>query len=94
MITNEQGSTRRKPEKIKGATPKCANDHGFTRPPELPDDTPISEVEFPVRIRNVLAANGLKTVGEVRETSDAELLAFQDCSATNILCSLRSIRAG
>ena len=28
--------------------------------PELPDDTPISEVEFPARIRNVLAAAGLK----------------------------------
>ena len=46
--------------------------------PELPDDTPISDVEFPVRIRNVLAAAGLKTVGEVRETSDEILLSFQD----------------
>jgi DNA-directed RNA polymerase alpha subunit len=46
--------------------------------PELPDDTPISDVEFPARIRNVLAAAGLKTVGEVRETSDEILLSFQD----------------
>src|SRR5260370_42704094 len=45
--------------------------------PELPDDTPISEVEFPARIRNVLEAAGLKTVGEVRETSDDTLLSFQ-----------------
>jgi hypothetical protein len=37
---------------------------------ELPDDTPISNVRFPARICNVLAAAGLKTVGEVRETSD------------------------
>jgi hypothetical protein len=29
--------------------------------PELPDDTPISEVELPTRIRNVLATAGLKT---------------------------------
>jgi DNA-directed RNA polymerase alpha subunit len=46
--------------------------------PELPDDTPISDVEFPARIRNVLAAAGLKTVGEVREISDETLLSFQD----------------
>jgi len=46
--------------------------------PELPDDTPLSDVEFPARIRNVLAAAGLKTVGEVREISDDTLLSFQD----------------
>ena len=46
--------------------------------PELPDDTPIGEVELPTRIRNVLAAAGLKTVGEVREISDETLLGFQD----------------
>jgi len=46
--------------------------------PELPDDTPIGEVELPARIRNVLAAAGLKTVGEVREISDETLLSFQD----------------
>jgi DNA-directed RNA polymerase alpha subunit len=42
--------------------------------PELPDDTPISDVEFPARIRNVLMTAGLKTVGEVREISDDTLL--------------------
>jgi DNA-directed RNA polymerase alpha subunit len=46
--------------------------------PELPDDTLISDVEFPSRVRNVLLAAGLKTVGEVRETSDEALLSFQD----------------
>jgi hypothetical protein len=38
--------------------------------PELPDDTLISSVEFPARIRTVLAIAGLETVGEVRETSE------------------------
>jgi DNA-directed RNA polymerase alpha subunit len=52
--------------------------------PELPDDTPISEVELPARIRNVLAAAGLKTVGEVRETSDEILLSFQDLGKGSI----------
>ena len=45
--------------------------------PELPDDTPIDRVRFPTRIRNVLAASGLKTVGEVRETADETLLSFR-----------------
>jgi DNA-directed RNA polymerase alpha subunit len=46
--------------------------------PELSDDTPIENVRFPTRIRNVLAAAGLKTVGEVREVSDDTLLSFND----------------
>jgi len=32
--------------------------------PELPDDTPIDHVRFATRIRNVLNAAGIKTVGE------------------------------
>ena len=46
--------------------------------PELPDDTMIQDVRFATRIRNALNAAGLKTVGEVRETSDATLLSLQD----------------
>ena len=46
--------------------------------PELPDDTPVDRVRFPLRIHNVLTAAGLKTVGEVRETTDETLLSFQD----------------
>jgi DNA-directed RNA polymerase alpha subunit len=42
--------------------------------PELPDETPTCEVRFPTRIKNVLLAAGLKTVGEVREMSDDALL--------------------
>ena len=46
--------------------------------PELPDDTPIDRVRFATRIRNVLNADGIKTVGEVRKTSDKTLLSLQD----------------
>jgi len=53
--------------------------------PELPDDTPLSDVEFPARIRDVLAAAGLKTVGEVREISDETLLSFQDFGKGSIV---------
>jgi hypothetical protein len=46
--------------------------------PGLPDGTLISDVEFPARIRKVLTAAGLKTVGEIRETSDDVLLSSRD----------------
>ena len=46
--------------------------------PELPDDTPIENVRFSTRIRNALITAGLKTVGEIREASDAMLLNLQD----------------
>jgi DNA-directed RNA polymerase alpha subunit len=52
--------------------------------PELPDDTPISDVELPARIRSVLEAAGLETVGEVREISDDTLLSFQDLGKTSL----------
>jgi DNA-directed RNA polymerase alpha subunit len=46
--------------------------------PGLPDNTRIEDVRFPTRIRNILTAAGLKTVGEVRETPDKTLLTFAD----------------
>ena len=46
--------------------------------PELPDDTPIENVRFSTRIRNAVTAIGWKTVGEIREASDATLLGLQD----------------
>jgi len=52
--------------------------------PELPDNTPIEEVRFPTGIRNVLAAAGLRTVGEVREISDETLLSFQDLEQSSV----------
>ena len=52
--------------------------------PELPDDTPIREVQFPTRIKNALFAAGLKTVGEVREMSDEALLALPDFGQASV----------
>ena len=45
---------------------------------ELPDDTPIENVRLSTRVRNALTAAGVKTVGEIREASDAMLLNLQD----------------
>ena len=52
--------------------------------PELPDDTPISQVELPTRILNVLTAAGLRTVGEVREASDKMLLSLPDLGPASV----------
>jgi DNA-directed RNA polymerase alpha subunit len=45
---------------------------------ELEDDTPTDYIRFPTRIRNVLAAERLKTVGEIRQASDKMLIALPD----------------
>jgi DNA-directed RNA polymerase alpha subunit len=39
--------------------------HRIDPTPELPDDTPIENIRFATRVRNALAVEGLKTVGEV-----------------------------
>jgi DNA-directed RNA polymerase alpha subunit len=46
--------------------------------PELADDTPIERVIFSTRIQNALRAADVKTVGEVRETSDRTLISLPD----------------
>jgi DNA-directed RNA polymerase alpha subunit len=45
---------------------------------ELPDSTPVDNVRFSARIRKALTAAGLKTIGEIRDASDATLLSLQD----------------
>ena len=52
--------------------------------PGLPDDTPIENVRFSTRIRNALDAASMKTIGEVRETSDDNLLSLQDLGPSSI----------
>ena len=58
---------------------KKSTEPGLSAPaPELPDDTLINNVRFSTRIRNAVTEAGWKTVGEIRETSDATLLALPD----------------
>ena len=52
--------------------------------PGIPDETPIDNVKFSTRITNALNAAGVKTVGEIRQASDATLLSFQDLGAGSI----------
>jgi hypothetical protein len=42
--------------------------------PEIPDDMPIEQVRLPWYIRRTLAATGLKTVGDVRKSTNELLL--------------------
>jgi len=42
----------------------------FDLGPNLPDDTLIEMVRIPTRVRNAMKFAGLKTVGEIRETTD------------------------
>jgi DNA-directed RNA polymerase alpha subunit len=50
----------------------------------LPDETPIFNVRFSTRIINALNGAGVRTVGEIREASDATLLSYQDLGASSI----------
>src|SRR3979409_426334 len=70
------GSTRRPAQKETRGWSKERSELDPTT--ELPDDTPISDVKLPTRIQNALTGVGLKTVGEVREISDENLLSLQD----------------
>jgi len=53
--------------------------------PELPDETPIREVNFPARIKNALFPAGLETVGEVREISDEDLLSLPNFGKGSVI---------
>jgi DNA-directed RNA polymerase alpha subunit len=50
----------------------------------LPDETPIANVRFSTRVTKALTAAGVKTVGEIREASDATLLSFPNLGAGSI----------
>jgi hypothetical protein len=52
--------------------------------PGLPDITLIENVRFSTRIRNALNAAGMKTIGEVRETSDDTLLRLPDLGPASV----------
>jgi DNA-directed RNA polymerase alpha subunit len=45
---------------------------------KLADDVLLKDVELSTRIRNALRDAGFKTVGDVRDTSDASLLSLQN----------------
>jgi DNA-directed RNA polymerase alpha subunit len=52
--------------------------------PQLPDGTPIDNLQLTTRIREALHAGGLRTVGEIRDKSDQQLLAIRDLGSGSI----------
>jgi DNA-directed RNA polymerase alpha subunit len=61
--------------------------------PQLPDGTLIADIALPTRIRNALSFAGLKTVGEVRQTSNETFLTFQDFGPRSIATLRRLLGA-
>jgi DNA-directed RNA polymerase alpha subunit len=52
--------------------------------PQLPDDTLIDKLQLTTRIREALHAGGLRTVGEIRDKSDQQLLAIRDLGSGSV----------
>jgi DNA-directed RNA polymerase alpha subunit len=77
-IAQKAFSTNRERLKAEWLAREAVTGPMFNPAPELPDDTPIDNVRFSTRIRTAVAAAGWKTVGEIREASDATLLSLQD----------------
>jgi len=52
--------------------------------PNLPDDVSIDQVRLRPSIKRALVAAGLKTVGDVRKTSDVVLLSIQNLGKSSV----------
>jgi len=61
--------------------------------PELPDNIPLDRVRLPTRIQTFLRIYGLKTVGDVREASDAVLISFQKLGPHSVAHLRRTLGA-
>ena len=52
--------------------------------PNLPDGVSIDQVRLRPSIKRALVAAGLKTVGDVRKTSDVVLLSIQNLGKSSV----------
>jgi DNA-directed RNA polymerase alpha subunit len=57
----------------------------FNPDPNLPDDLSIHQVRLRPAIKRALAAAGLKTLGDVRKTSDAMLFSIQSLGWKSVM---------
>jgi DNA-directed RNA polymerase alpha subunit len=69
---------RLRAERLARETADPAGGRSVVPTPQLPDDTPIDTLRLTTRMREALRAEGLKTVGEIREKSDQQLLTIRD----------------
>ena len=56
----------------------------FDLSPELPDDTLVEMVRLPTRIRNAITYAGLKSIGELRDTTDEAFASIPDLGPGSI----------
>jgi len=50
----------------------------------LPDDTVLEKVRLPTRIRNAAKFAGLKTLGELRETTDETFISLPNLGTGSV----------
>jgi len=75
------GSSRSAGERLAG---QMAEDRVIAPTPDLPDEMPIEKLLFTTRVQRALSVEGVKTVGEIREKSDQELLSFQNLGRRSV----------
>jgi DNA-directed RNA polymerase alpha subunit len=51
---------------------------------ELPNDTPLEKVRLPTRIFNALSRAGVRTLGEIRESTDKTLASLPDLGRVSV----------
>jgi DNA-directed RNA polymerase alpha subunit len=56
----------------------------FDLGPGLPDDTLVERVRLPTRIRNAVKFAGLKTIGDIRETTDEALTSIPNLGSGSV----------
>ena len=56
----------------------------FDLGPDLPNDTPVEMVRLPTRIRNAVKFAGLKTIGDLRETTDETLASIPNLGPRSV----------
>jgi hypothetical protein len=59
--------------------------------PELPDNVPLDRTRHPTRIQTFLRIYELKTVGDVREASDAVLISFPKLGPRSVVHLRRTL---
>ena len=62
--------------------------------PNLLDDVSIDQVRLLPSIKRALVAAGLETVGDVRKTSDAMLLSFQNLGQSSVIAAIARYDVG
>jgi DNA-directed RNA polymerase alpha subunit len=56
----------------------------FDLGPDLPDNTLIEMVRVPTRIRNAIQYAGLKTIGDLRDTTDKTFASIPNLGAGSV----------